>query len=192
MNVMPTAATPAYLPPLGELGLDLLRVSRLRVLLSLSLPFFWCGSYFVCAAWGWWAPAVFALVALSFVTYGSISHDLGHRSLGMPRTLNDLLLCVVDLLALRSGYAYRAAHLHRHARYPPHRRCRGDRCKEVLAGCPGRGWAVVVRVGLHGEHDEEPLAHQLPRQLHDDGEGDWTVMIATAGLPGSGKNTLTS
>ena len=52
MKVMPTAAAPAYLPPLGELGLDLLLVGRLRVLLSLILPFIWCGGYFVCAAWG--------------------------------------------------------------------------------------------------------------------------------------------
>ena len=43
MNVVSTAVAPAYLPPLGELGLDLLRVGRIRVLLSLSLPFFWCG-----------------------------------------------------------------------------------------------------------------------------------------------------
>ena len=61
---------------------------------------------------------MFALVGPNFVTYGSISHDLVHRSLGLPRTLNDLLLCVIELLALRSGHAYRAAHLHHHARYP--------------------------------------------------------------------------
>ena len=48
----------------------------------------------------------------------------------------------------------------------------------------------MVRNGLHGEHDEEPLAHQLPRQRQEDGNGDWTVLIAMAGLPGSGKSTL--
>ena len=52
MNDVPTAAAPASLPPLGELGLDLLHVSRFRVLLSLILPFFWSGSYFIFAVWG--------------------------------------------------------------------------------------------------------------------------------------------
>ena len=57
-------------------------------------------------------------MALSFVTYGSISHDLVHRSLGLPRALNDLLLCVIELLVFRIGHAYRVAHLQHHARYP--------------------------------------------------------------------------
>ena len=48
----------------------------------------------------------------------------------------------------------------------------------------------MVRNGLHGEHDEEPLAHRHPRQQQDDGKGDWTVLIAMAGLPGSGKSRL--
>jgi beta-carotene hydroxylase len=61
---------------------------------------------------------VFCLVALSFVTYGSVSHDLVHRNLGLPRRINDLLLVVIELLALRSGTAYRLAHLHHHRRYP--------------------------------------------------------------------------
>jgi beta-carotene hydroxylase len=62
--------------------------------------------------------AVLSLVALSFVTYGSISHDLVHRNLGLPKTVNDLFLSVIELLALRSGHAYRMAHLHHHARFP--------------------------------------------------------------------------
>ena len=32
-------------------------------------------------------------VALSFVTYGSTSHDLVHRTLGLSRRTNDLFLC---------------------------------------------------------------------------------------------------
>src|SRR5262249_25054529 len=106
------------LPPLRELGLDLLRVPSWRRNLSLAMPFVWCGAYFVFAAFAWWPAAVFALMALSFVTYGSISHDLVHRSLGLPSSVNDVLLCVIELLALRSGHAYQAAHLHHHARFP--------------------------------------------------------------------------
>ena len=55
---------------------------------------------------------------LSFVTYGSISHDLVHRTLGLPRRVNDFFLTVIELLAFRSGHAYRLAHLHHHARFP--------------------------------------------------------------------------
>jgi beta-carotene hydroxylase len=106
------------LPPLRELGPDLLRVRPWWRWLTLALPFLWCGAYFGLAAAGWWPPAVLALVALSFVTYGSTSHDLVHRNLGLSRAANDVLLCLVELLALRSGHAYQAAHLHHHARFP--------------------------------------------------------------------------
>jgi beta-carotene hydroxylase len=95
-----------------------LRVPAWRRLLTLALPFLWCAAYFSFAALGWWPLAFLAVVALSFVTYGSTSHDLVHRNLGLPRPVNDALLCVVELLALRSGHAYQAAHLHHHARYP--------------------------------------------------------------------------
>jgi beta-carotene hydroxylase len=58
------------------------------------------------------------MIALSFATYGSVSHDLVHRSLGLPRRLNDLLLTAIEMLLLRSGRAYRLAHLNHHRRYP--------------------------------------------------------------------------
>jgi beta-carotene hydroxylase len=106
------------MPPLRELGTDLLQVPRWRRSLSLFLPFAWCAAYIVCALVGWWPAAVFALVALSFVTYGSTSHDLVHRNLGLGPRANDVLLCAIELLALRSGHAYQAAHLHHHARFP--------------------------------------------------------------------------
>ena len=55
---------------------------------------------------------------LSFVTYGSISHDLVHRTMGLPRWVNEFFLTIIELLAFRSGHAYRLAHLHHHARFP--------------------------------------------------------------------------
>jgi len=58
------------------------------------------------------------LIYLSFATYGSISHDLVHRNLGLPRRWNEFLLTVIEFLAFRSGHAYRMAHLHHHARFP--------------------------------------------------------------------------
>src|SRR5437773_6012050 len=86
-------------PSVRELGPDLRHVGPWRRRLSLALPFFWSGAYFGLAALGWWPAAVGALVALSFVTYGSTSHDLVHRNLGLPRSANDWLLCLMELLA---------------------------------------------------------------------------------------------
>src|SRR5207248_1286426 len=106
------------LPPLGELGHDLLDVPRWRVALSLATPFALAGAYFAVALAGWWPGAVACVVALSFVTYGSISHDLVHRALRLPRRWNEFFLTAIELLMLRSGRAYRLAHLNHHARYP--------------------------------------------------------------------------
>lgn len=108
----------APVPRLAELGADLLRVRRVRVAVSLLLPFALAGGYFAFASFGLWVPAVLAVVALSFVTYGSVSHDLVHNALGLPRRWNDVLLTLIELLTLRSGRAYRLVHLHHHARFP--------------------------------------------------------------------------
>lgn len=105
-------------PPLSELGIDLLRVTRWQRVRALALPFIAFGAYWVFACSGLWIPAVASLVILSFVTYGSTSHDLVHGSLGLNRRLNDVLLSLIELLALRSGHAYQAAHRNHHATFP--------------------------------------------------------------------------
>lgn len=105
-------------PPLRELGDDLLRTTRVRRVVTLALPFLCTAAYFVFAARGLWPLAVLAVMALSFFTYGSTSHDLVHRTLGLPRWANDLLLSATELLTLRSGHAYQMAHLYHHAQFP--------------------------------------------------------------------------
>lgn len=97
---------------------DLTRLSTARRTISLCLPFGWIALYVLFAYWQWWPLAVGCLVCLSFVTYGSISHDLVHSNLGLQKRTNSFLLSLIELLALRSGHAYQAAHLHHHARYP--------------------------------------------------------------------------
>jgi beta-carotene hydroxylase len=106
------------LPSLNELGRELLHVSRWRRLISLLVPFLLAGAFFFFAARGWWPLALACPVLLSFFTYGSISHDLVHRTLDLPAWLNEVLLCAVELIALRSGHAYRLSHLHHHAHFP--------------------------------------------------------------------------
>ncbi len=109
---------PRDLPSLDALGRDLLRVSRWRKALSLLLPFLLTASFFALSARGFWFLALLCPVGLSFLTYASTSHDLVHRNLKLPSRLNELLLSAVELLAFRSGHAYRTVHLHHHAHFP--------------------------------------------------------------------------
>src|SRR6187401_2932627 len=76
------------LPPLGDFAGDLTHVGRLRLVWTLALPFVWIALYLLFATWRWWPLAVACLVCLSFVTYGSISHDLVHGNLGLRRRTN--------------------------------------------------------------------------------------------------------
>jgi beta-carotene hydroxylase len=110
--------TPRDLPNLDELGRDLLRVPTWRRALSLTVPFLLMIAFFPLAVHGHWVLALACPVVLSFLTYGSVSHDLVHRTLGLPRWLNEALLCAMELIAVRSGHAYRWSHLHHHARFP--------------------------------------------------------------------------
>lgn len=105
-------------PTLDELGRDLLQVSPCRRILSLLSPFLLAAAFIAFALSGKWVIAVVCVALLTFLTYGSISHDLVHRSLGLPSRANDCLLTLIELLMLRSGRAYRLAHLNHHARFP--------------------------------------------------------------------------
>jgi beta-carotene hydroxylase len=105
-------------PDLDVLGHDLLSLSGWRRALSLATPFALAAAFFVSAARGLWVVSVACTVLLTFLTYGSISHDLVHGNLRLRRSLNEVLLCVTELIAFRSGHAYRIVHLHHHARFP--------------------------------------------------------------------------
>jgi beta-carotene hydroxylase len=106
------------IPTLDELGRDLLDVSAARRAVSLVLPFVLAISFFVFAAHGIWPAALACPVLLNFFTYGSVSHDLVHRTLRLPSWLNEVLLAGIELLGFRSGHAYRTSHLNHHARFP--------------------------------------------------------------------------
>lgn len=105
-------------PSLTELGLDLLDVTPWERASALGLPFALAAG---CFAFGWaglWVPAIACVVGQSFYTYASVSHDLVHRTLRLPRGVNEALLCAIELISLRSGHAFRATHLHHHAAFP--------------------------------------------------------------------------
>src|SRR5690349_5148828 len=105
-------------PRLSELGTDLLRVTKMQQAFALGVPFIFAALYFYAGFTGHPVAAILATVFLSFITYGSTSHDLVHRNLGLSRTTNEVFLTLIELIALRSGHAYRSAHLHHHARFP--------------------------------------------------------------------------
>jgi len=115
---MPKAATTPRPPTLSDLGIDLLHLTKWQVLRAIALPFISFVAFWILAASEYWILAVFSLMVLSFVTYGSTSHDLVHGNLGLKRLPNDVLLSVIEVISLRSGHAYQAAHLNHHARFP--------------------------------------------------------------------------
>ncbi len=140
------------LPSLDALGRDLLRVPVWRRAVSLVAPFVLTALFFILASQGEWIAALVCPVLLSFLTYGSISHDLVHRNLGLPKWLNEILLTLIELLAFRSGHAYRAVHLHHHASFPAEDDLEGAAAKMSLTraaveglGLQGRLWFFAMR-----------------------------------------------
>jgi beta-carotene hydroxylase len=92
------------------------------------------------------------------VTYGSTSHDLVHRNLGLSRRANEIFLTLIELLSLRSGHAYRMAHLHHHARFPAEDDIEAAASKRSLGGALLEGvtfhfrlWRWALKRAREGE-----------------------------------------
>lgn len=134
--------TETPLPTLGELGRDLLIVGRGARCFALFLPVAAGLAFVLFASTGRWALAVIAAAIYTFYSYGSTSHDLVHNSLALPSTLNHALLSLIELMGLRSGHAYRAAHLHHHAHFPDHDDVEG-------AAAHGSLLAAIISGPLH-------------------------------------------
>src|SRR5580704_9123845 len=96
---VPVQAERLRMPDLAQLGTGLARLSPWRRAWSLALPFLCFAAYLLLAAAGKWPLAILATVVMSFVTYGSISHDLVHRNLGLRRRTNDAFLSLIELVA---------------------------------------------------------------------------------------------
>jgi beta-carotene hydroxylase len=126
--------------------LDLLRISAWRRAITLSIPFACVGIYVLFASLRLWPLAILTLMYLSFATYGSISHDLVHRTLALPRRLNEFLLTAIELLAFRSGHAYRLVHLHHHARFPHDDDVEGAAAKMSFFRTLGEGMIFQPRI----------------------------------------------
>jgi hypothetical protein len=81
-HVLPPRPEPP-LPKLSELGIDLLEITPFQRIITLATPFLCIALYFCFVSLHNWPFAVIALMYLSFSTYGSISRDLVHRTLGL-------------------------------------------------------------------------------------------------------------
>src|SRR5258706_6537140 len=93
-------------PALAELGLDLLHINRFQRVMAIVIPFGLVGLYLAFAHFRLWALAVLTVMYLSFVTYGSISHALVHRTLGLPRRGEDFFLFAIQLVVFRSWHGF--------------------------------------------------------------------------------------
>jgi beta-carotene hydroxylase len=152
------------LPPISELGQDLLHVGLVRTWFSISLPFVCTASFFLFAQLKLWPLAILATAANTFFSYGSTSHDLVHGNLGIPRWLNQVLLSLVELIGLRSGHAYRAAHLYHHTRFPHDddveaTAAHGSVLKALATG-PGHQIKIWWWAMRHAKHDRLWIAFE--------------------------------
>ncbi|MGH1488320.1 MAG: fatty acid desaturase family protein [Acidimicrobiales bacterium] len=126
-------------PPLHEIGSDLRRLALWRRAVACCTPFVAAAASLILLWQQRWLLGIAGTVVLSFVTYGSVSHDLVHRTYRLPLWLNHLLLSAMEMTALRSGTAYRLSHLNHHRYYPT-----SDAEVDPEAVAAGRG----VLVGL--------------------------------------------
>jgi len=143
-------------PSLSELGQDLLEISPARKAFALSLPFILLAAYFTLAAVGFWWAALFCPILMSFFTYGSVSHDLVHRNLRLPAWLNESLLTVIELLALRSGHAYRASHLNHHAHFPDDDDIEGTAARMTIPQALREGMTIQFRLWIWALQKKSP------------------------------------
>lgn len=134
------------LPKLTELGLDLLHITTFQQITTLTLPFLCVILYFGFMFLGYWPLAVLTLMYLSFITYGSISHDLVHQNLGLSKRVNDVFLSLTELTAIRSGHAYRMVHLHHHKRFPDDDDIEGAASKMTLFRTLMEGTTLQIRI----------------------------------------------
>lgn len=97
------------LPPLSELGTDLLGTSPLARTIVIGRPFALVALYFAFFEIGWW-PVAICLTPYIYLTVGAAVHDLIHKSLGVPDRFHGIVLSVVGVLALESGHTLRETH----------------------------------------------------------------------------------
>ena len=164
-------------PPLETLGRDLLETSRGRLVVALATPFVCVALYSLFASLEWWPAAVLAVMAFSFFSYGSTSHDLVHRNFGLPGWINDTLLTVIEGLALRSGPAYRVSHLEHHRAFPDPSDAEGSPAHRSLLSSLIEGPIYIARLQVWAWRRTRARERRWIFL-----ESAWAVVFAAAGV----------
>lgn len=133
-------------PTIKELGLDLMVLPKWKLGLTIVEPLIFFVLYIALAFNGAFAAATLAVVAMSYFTYGSTSHDLVHNNLRLKRGLNDFLLSFLELISLRSGTAYRLSHLNHHRSFPHEDDIEGKAAAMTLIGSLVEGFIFQFKI----------------------------------------------
>jgi fatty acid desaturase len=104
-------------PTLAELGADLLATTRLQRLVALSRPCAGVLAFAVLAWLHWWWLTPLAVFGV-FVAVVTVTHDVVHRTIGLPDRATDWALFAMGLVLLESGHAYQATHAQHHRLFP--------------------------------------------------------------------------
>jgi fatty acid desaturase len=104
--------------------------------LALSLP--WLAGSWWCYQRGWWWAGMTASFFF-FLTGLRQSHNAQHYAMGLPRPLQDAVLCVLSVLMLGSMHAVQVTHLHHH------RHCLDE--QDIEAGHANERWWRVLLTG---------------------------------------------
>lgn len=106
------------LPKLKELGTDLNYLTSHQKIWTLVKPFMYVIIFFLAYYFKFYFIGLLSIVALQFNTFVSTSHDLVHNSLRLQKKWNIFFLTLIELLCLRSGHAFKTAHLNHHKKFP--------------------------------------------------------------------------
>ena len=166
------------MPTLETLGGDLLATTHYQRRLALARPFLGVAAYAL-AAWAglWWLTPF--LVFLIFVAVVTVTHDVVHGSLGLPRRQTDWALFAMGAVLLESGHAYRFTHLRHHHVFPGPDDPEGDPARFSLLKAILWGPLFLPRLWYWSYVRSKPRGTM---RLWLISEAAWALAVATAGL----------
>ncbi len=126
----------AGLPPLRELGLDLLETNGWQRWQPFAMPYLYAAAFMLGWHQGWWILCAVALVMV-FSACATSTHDVVHGTLGLTRRTNEWALFLLGAPVLESGHAYRFTHLEHHRIFPDHDDIEGEAAHQPI-------WKVLV------------------------------------------------
>src|SRR6266545_1362544 len=137
--------TTEALPPLAEVGSDLLATTPRQRWIALARPYLGVAVFALVAGRGWW-PLTPVIMFGIFVAVVTVTHDVVHRSLGLGRRQTDWALLLLGLVLMESGHAYRMSHQQHHRLFPSADDPEGYPANLSFAGAVLYGPVFLVRL----------------------------------------------